>query len=204
MPSMKQNVDFLQFQGRQFSVKDYLEQFTNHVNVLEHIGANVVDDTGIIEQIAQGAIVTDAHREQAKEQYFATPFLMGADQSRFGKLIEDLENSHLLGDDIYPKTINYAYNLLSHWKQDVRNNPRTSDGVMFNNNGNVTDNGTTMVNQGGNKPKNKDHINCYACGKKGHFANECPDLNKNKDKDSGENKNNTDTPNNNTTSGHSM
>ena len=55
---------------------------------------------------------------------------MGADRSRFGKIIEDLENSHLLGDDVYPKTINDAYNLLCHWKQDVRNNTRISDGAI--------------------------------------------------------------------------
>ena len=29
---------FLQLQGRQFTVKDYMEQFTNHINVLDHMG----------------------------------------------------------------------------------------------------------------------------------------------------------------------
>ena len=103
---------FLQFQGRQLNVKDYLEQFMNHVSVLDHIGANVVNDSGILDMVAKGTPVTDAHRTEAREQYFASAFIMGADRSRFGKLIEDLENSHLLGDDIYPKTMNDAYNLL--------------------------------------------------------------------------------------------
>ena len=172
---------FLQFQGRQLNVKDYLEQFMNHVDVLDHIGANVVNDSGIISQIAKGTPITDAHKTEAREQYFSAAFIMGADHSRFGKLIEDLENSHLLGDDIYPKTMNDAYNLLCHWKQDVRNNARTSDGVSFNNNGILSENstnGTTMVNQGNSKTKNKDHITCYNCGEKGHYANECTNAKK--------------------------
>ena len=94
---------FLQFQGRQLNVKDYLDQFTIHVNVRDHIGANIVNDTGILEQLAQGAAITDVHKNEAREQYLAAAFIMGADRSRFGKLIKDLENSHLLGDDAYPR-----------------------------------------------------------------------------------------------------
>ena len=84
-------------------MKDYLDQFTIHVNVRDHIGANIVNDTGILEQLAQGAAITDAHKNEAREQYLAAAFIMGADRSRFGKLIKDLENSHLLGDDAYPR-----------------------------------------------------------------------------------------------------
>ena len=49
---------------------------------------------------------------------------------------------------------------------------------MFKNNGTVNDNGMSLVNQGGAKTKNKDHITCYACNKKWYFSNECPTLNK--------------------------
>ena len=84
-------------------------QFTNYVDVLDHIDASIVDDTRILEQIAQGAFITDAHKNEACEQYYAAAFIMGAARSQFRKLIEDFENSHLLGDDVYPKTINIAY-----------------------------------------------------------------------------------------------
>ena len=54
-------------------------------------------------------------------------------------------------------------------------------GVMFNNNGTGTvhDSGTTLVNQGNGKTKNKD-ITCYTCGEKGHITPNCPNKNKNK------------------------
>ena len=42
--------------------------------------------------------------------------MMGFDRSQFGQRIEDLKNSHLIGDDVYPKAINDVYNLLCHWK----------------------------------------------------------------------------------------
>ena len=45
-------------------------------------------------------------------------------------------------------------------------NTCTSEGIMFKNNGTVNDNGMSLVNQGGAKTKNKDHITCYACNKK--------------------------------------
>ena len=108
-------------------MKEYLEQFTNHVKVFDHIGANVVDDIGILDQITQGAVVTDAHKNEAREQYFVAVL----HRSCLGKLSEDLGNSRLLGDNVYPKTINDAYKLLCHWKQDVRNNMRVSDRVIM-------------------------------------------------------------------------
>ena len=101
---------FLEFQGWQLNVKEYLEQFTNHANVLNHIGANNVDDSGILQQSVQGPCIADAHKSEAQEQYYTAAFIMGVDRDWFGKLIEDLENSHLLGDDVYFKTINEAYN----------------------------------------------------------------------------------------------
>ena len=147
------------------------------MDVLDHIGANVVNDSGLLDKISGGNAITDVHQAEAKEQYLATAFLMGADRNRFGKLIEDLENAHLLGDDTYPKTINEAYNLLSHWKQDPRNTSRTvTEGVMFVNNAaisnNDTDEANALVNVGG-RTKNK-NITCFKCNQKGHFANECP------------------------------
>jgi hypothetical protein len=54
-------------------------------------------------------------------------------------LIEDLKNSHLQGQNNYPKTVQDAYTLLVNWKQDPRNMVRMSgaggDGVVFANNG---------------------------------------------------------------------
>ncbi len=54
----------------------------------------------------------------ARDAYLACAFLLGSDCNRDGKLIEDLENDFIQGQDRYPKTVTSAYNSLVHWKQN--------------------------------------------------------------------------------------
>jgi hypothetical protein len=68
-------------------------------------------------------------------------------------------------DDKWPKTLDEAYNILVHWKQDPKNLMQvlgsTSDGVSF-------------VNIGDDdKQKDHSHITCFNCGKKGHYSSSC-------------------------------
>jgi hypothetical protein len=84
-----------------------------------------------------------------------------------------MENNFTIKIDKWPKTVIEAYNLLIHWKQDPRNLLRvlgsSSDGVAF---ANIDDDETKP----GKGKKDKSHITCHKCGNKGHYANECPEL----------------------------
>jgi Zinc knuckle len=116
---------------------------------------------------------------EATEQYFAVAFLLSSDRVRFRKLIEDLETSHLQGQNNYPKTVQDAYTLLVNWKQDPRNMVQMSgmggDGVVFTNNVVEPDeSGTTLATMGGKKGRNKNQITCFKCQVKGHYADSCP------------------------------
>ena len=109
--------------------------------------------------------------EKAKDRYYAVAFILGADRTRYGKMIEDLENAMVQGDDRYPKTLNDAYNLLLHWKMNPRNltrmlNSAGTGGMAFGQDGTATPSG----NQG---RKDKSHIKCFNCGTYGHYANQC-------------------------------
>jgi hypothetical protein len=171
---------FLLNQGRQSTVLEYLEQWMNHVDVIKLVNANIAPDEGIAAEIAgPGVQVNATHRLEATERYFAVAFLLGSDRVRFGKLIEDLENSHLQGQNNYPKTVQDAYTLLVNWKQDPRNMVRMSgmggDGVVFTDSGVKGDTpGTNLVTIGGKKGRNKEHITCFKCQGKGHYADACP------------------------------
>ena len=58
---------------------------------------------------------------------------MGSDQSRFGRLLEKLENDFTAGHDNYPKTLTDSYNMLLEWKDDPRLLMRMAgnDGISF-------------------------------------------------------------------------
>ena len=179
---------YLQHQGKTSTAQEYLEQFKNHVEVLTHVGAVIGPDTSIVELIvkedllhAVGTPPTTAHLVQARNEYLAMAFLLGADRARYGKMIEDMENSYLHGNNIFPKTLDDVYNILSNWKQDPRNLIRNgkisgSEGVVFTNHGESTgtaEPGAVLANVGKKPEKSKDHITCFNCNKKGHYANEC-------------------------------
>ena len=108
----------------------YLEQFINMVDVVEAIGGNIGLHEAVLTEVAikdgiDLKIITNAQRDAlsktAKEKYLAMSFMLGADRTRYGRLIENMENAFLQGQDTYPKTINNAYNLIANWKQDPRN-----------------------------------------------------------------------------------
>ena len=132
---------FLLSQGRN-TVGEYYEQFKNQTDVLDHIGAGIGDDDAITKQVlrSQGITIDDATEAQEEaaeiqgiEWYLALAFLMGSDRSRFGRLLEKLENDFTAGHDNYPKTLTNAYNMLLEWKDDPRLLMRMAgnDGISF-------------------------------------------------------------------------
>jgi hypothetical protein len=54
------------------------------------------------------------------EQYLAVAFLLGADHGRYRRLLEDLENDILQGQDCDPKTAMTAFSPLTNWKQSTK------------------------------------------------------------------------------------
>ena len=132
---------FLLLQGRN-TVGEYYEQFKNQTDILTHIGAGIGDDEAIMNQVLQSQGIdvddaTDAQQETVEtegiQRYLALAFLMGSDRSRFGRLLEKLENDFTAGNDNYPKTLTDAYNMLLEWKDDPRLLMRMAgnDGISF-------------------------------------------------------------------------
>eukprot|EP00978_Attheya_sp_CCMP212_P038031 scaffold184587_cov28-Attheya_sp.AAC.1 len=123
-----------------------METSQNMIDVIEHSGGTIGDEPGIVEAIATrlGLDLSNvdeaqelALRQAARQHYLAVAFIFNSDRNRFGRLLENLENDYLLGDDNYPKSLTSAYNLLTNFREDQRNMLRGSsnDGVSFNTNG---------------------------------------------------------------------
>ena len=131
------------FQQRHVDAAHYLEQFNNRVDILERCGAALGEDPGtmrkVFEQEGIDPLTTDEEELQqvrsiAREWYLALAFLMGADHTRFGRLLETYENDFTQGVDRYPRTRTNAFNILANYKEDERNYlrvTRSNDGVAF-------------------------------------------------------------------------
>jgi hypothetical protein len=163
-------------QEKNSNAQTYFQRFKNLIDVVEHCGGTLGDHHGlVVKKLEEWDLTYEAAnsaertvaRSEVKEEFLACHFLLGADRRRYGKLIEDIENSHVQLNDEYPKTLIEAYNLLVHWKQDPKNSlgandTNTSDGVAFANVGN--DRGP---------PPDISEIQCYNCQEMGHYASTC-------------------------------
>lgn len=104
----------------------------------------------------------------------AVAFLLSADRSWYGKLIEELMNDFLKGSNNYPESIVGAYCLLNNWWQDSRNAVKVvgdAEGVTF-----LNDKDTDAEEQE-QEPRQdnwKKRRRCRICGKCLHLAYECP------------------------------
>ena len=106
----------------------------NQRDVGEHCGGNLGDHKSLMKHFLDKKLkgTTDAEtaskkreaKKEAEEAYMDMAFILGANRIKYGRLIEELENSYLKGNENkYPKTVTDAYNLLSNYKNDPRNHP---------------------------------------------------------------------------------
>ena len=161
-------------QGKYTTAMAYFESFANKVAALKNVKAPILPDEGIIKEVAGSSIITNAHCAEALEQYLATAFILGCDRNRYEELIVKMQNAYLYDNNIYPKTVNKAYELLTNWQSETASKYKipSSEGVVFNNVGEQETDGTTMVNKG-DKGKDRSTVTCYNCQQKGHFSYEC-------------------------------
>ena len=120
---------------------------------------------------AETALNKREAKNKAKEACMAMAFISGANRIKYGRLIEELENSYVKGNENeYPKTVTDAYNLLLNYNNNPRNhsggNTGGGDGTFS---FNMLDHeffGVSLNTNG-----HLEIVEFYYCHKKGYYKN---------------------------------
>ena len=151
-------------QGKYMKLEWYHELFLAQVEVLDEVGVSIAN-TALIQQVAEQhgrGLPTEADREEAKQIALAMQFIKGTNANHKPYLTH-LRNSYLDGLDVYPNSVQEAYNILQRREKTYNVPSLEGDGVAF-----AQRNGQDMST-----------VTCYSCQQKGHYANspECPNYN---------------------------
>jgi hypothetical protein len=129
---------------------EYYKRFTSCVGVAESQWGTL---------LPTAAATNETNEKTSRDELITCVFLAGVDAKKYGRLKTELNNAYVAGQNNYPKTVESAMTMLSH---DTNNKgAHTTD----------EDKGQTDQKSFMHKHKN---ITCYKCGKKGHYANKCP------------------------------
>ena len=151
-------------QGKYMKLECYSELFLAQVEVMDEVGVTI-PDTALIQHVAEQlgrGVPTAADQAEAKQIALAIQFIKGTNASH-KPYISHLRNSNLGRLDIYPNTVQEAYNILQRHEETHSVPTVEGDGIAF-----AQRNGRDMST-----------VTCYSCQQTGHYANspECPNYN---------------------------
>ena len=148
-------------QGKYMKLERYHEIFLAQVEVLEEVGVTIAD-TALVRHVAQQHGRDEpvpADHDEAKQIALSIQFIKGTNASHKPYLTH-LRNSYLDGLDVYPNTVQEAYNILQRREELHGAPPVEGDGVAF----------TQRTG------RDLSTVRCYSCNQNGHYANspDCP------------------------------
>ena len=113
--------------------------------------------------------------QRCKDKFLAYAFIFKADQEKYGKLKDDLQNDYTKGANNYPKTLVEAFQMLNNYKQSYKKPVSKNTGVSFAQKGKGGKNNNKKGNNNQNNNNKFMNVECYNCHKKGHIATNCPE-----------------------------
>ena len=115
---------FLYKQRPDESNETHLRTYKTLVDSVEHFGGSIMFDPGLLkyEQSKDKANTSDDKLKiLVKNKMKAVGLLKLSDNKRYARLIQDLEDHHTFGNDLYPATINSAFEMLQNHSSGRKN-----------------------------------------------------------------------------------
>eukprot|EP00543_Licmophora_paradoxa_P014155 CAMPEP_0202465410 /NCGR_PEP_ID=MMETSP1360-20130828/65509_1 /ASSEMBLY_ACC=CAM_ASM_000848 /TAXON_ID=515479 /ORGANISM="Licmophora paradoxa, Strain CCMP2313" /LENGTH=203 /DNA_ID=CAMNT_0049089145 /DNA_START=40 /DNA_END=654 /DNA_ORIENTATION=+ len=109
-------------QSKSMTNADYLKKFQKLVTFHGSIIGEKKDKLNVVAKDPNKPTVEETKKAKSKAQvqYFAILFVRNADKSHFGKPIANLQNSFMMDNVRYPRTMTKAYEILVNYKQFVQ------------------------------------------------------------------------------------
>ena len=182
------------------TLADHMRNFKNLCNSIEYNGGDVFFYREIVKAEIRsdptedvGTVSGDEYRTRVTDKAKAVVFLKCASRKTYGKLLSSTREQYSFKIGVYPKNVSDAYEMLSaHTPHEstqgrnkkgnkTNNNNAVVDGVRSgneeNSNSQATETGTSYLQSSavpGTDGRIIAHIKCYNCGKKGYYADNCP------------------------------
>ena len=195
-------VNFYKYQqAEDDSLADYMHNFKDLIINIEYHGGDIFYDKDMMEHEMTidlknkvPGVASEDYMPRIIEKTKAVAFLKSANKKVYGKLLSDIRVQHSFKIDVYPKSLVDAYETLSSHtvhssstgsnkqrkESKQPNNNNTEQSTSRSNNSNLVqrDNTGTSYLQTeiipGTDGRTIEHITCYNCGKRGHYADNCP------------------------------
>ena len=170
------------------SNEQHTKTFKSNVEVAEHEGATLFTDAELVKYEREQDNDPDkemkddsAYYDTIKEKAMGVALLKRSDMTRYKPLLTDIRDQHGYGQDVYPKTLAAAHNMLEDYARTRKLAPKKKDGRKTGPGGGKTRNlNGQMYNQleyvAGTNGKIYRSVQCHGCHNWGHYVKHCPEV----------------------------